>query len=132
MQSTQLSGIARRFLRGEVGTVERLNLLLFMHWHVTRWWSAEMLVDELKMPPHVVQSHLEHLSARNLLDVRVTESVIYRYHPGREELTQLVEEIARAHYLHRNELTAMLVGHSTESARLFADAFKLRKGKRDG
>jgi predicted ArsR family transcriptional regulator len=121
----------RRFLTDDVGTVERLNLLLFLHRHPSRWWAAQALAAELEMPADAVQLHLEHLSARNLLDVRITESVIYRYLPAREELSELVEEVARAHYLHRDAVVAVLASRLT-GARLFADAFQLRKGKQDG
>jgi len=131
--STPLSDAARRFLTDAVGSVERLNLLLFLHRHAARWWAAPALAEELEMPADTVQSHLEHLGARNLLDVRIAESVIYCYQPGREELSALVEEVARAHYLHRDEIVAALAPRLAGSARLFADAFQLRKGKkRDG
>jgi hypothetical protein len=128
----QLSDAVRRFLTDAVGSVERLNLLLFLHRHATRWWAAQALAAELEMPADTVQTHLEHLSARNLLDVRIAESVIYCYKPGREELSALVEEVARTHYLHRDGVVAVLTPRLTGSARLFADAFQLRKGKRDG
>jgi hypothetical protein len=122
----------RRFLTDAVGSVERLNLLLFLHRHAARWWAASALAAELEMPADTVQSHLEHLCARNLLDVRIAESVIYCYQPGREDLSELVEEVARMHYLHRDAVAAALAGRLAGSARLFADAFQLRKGKRDG
>jgi predicted ArsR family transcriptional regulator len=127
-----LSDAVRRFLTDDVGSVERLNLLLFLHRHAARWWAAKALAAELEMPADTVQSHLEHLSARNLLDVRIAESVIYCYKPGREDLSQLVEELAQAHYRHRDAVVAVLTCRPAESARLFADAFQLRKGKPDG
>jgi hypothetical protein len=127
-----LSDAARRFLTDDLGSVERLNLLLFMHRHAAKWWAAETLAAELDMPADAVQSHLEHLGTRNLLDVRIAESVIYWYKPGREELSQLVEEVARAHYLRRDAVVAVLARRPAESARLFAEAFQLRKGKHDG
>lgn len=132
MTQVPLSDAVRRFLTDAVGSVERLNLLLFLHRYAARWWAAQALAAELEMPADIVQTHLEHLSARNLLDVRIAESVIYCYKPGREELSALVEEVARAHYLHRDDVVAVLAPRLTGSARLFADAFQLRKGKRDG
>jgi hypothetical protein len=119
----------RRFLTDQIGSVERLDLLLFLHRHATRWWAAQTLAGELEMPADAVQSHLEHLSARNLLDVRVAESVIYCYQPGREDLAQLVEEVARVHYRHRDALLAVLARRTSDTARLFADAFQIRKDK---
>ncbi len=133
MTTSPLSDAVKRFLTDDVGSVERLNLLLFLRRHATRWWAAHTLAAELEMPAGTVQSHLEHLSARNLLDVRITESVIYCYKPGREDLSQLVEELAQAHYRHRDAVVAVLAHRLTDNGRLFADAFQLRKGKkRDG
>lgn len=131
MTRATIPDAVRRFLTDEVGSVERLDLLLFLQRHPTRWWAAQTVAAELEMPADAVQSHLEYLSARNLLDVRVAESVIYCYNPGREDLSQLVEDVARAHYRHRDELVAVLTRRATGSARLFADAFQLRKDKRD-
>jgi len=121
----------RRFLTDQIGSAERLDVLLFLYRHAARWWAAQALAAELEMPAAAVESHLEHLSARNLLDVRVTDSVIYCYEPSREDLSRLVEEIARTHYKHRDALLAVLVHRGSDSSRLFADAFQLRKEKRD-
>lgn len=131
MTNAEIPDTVRRFLIDEIGSAERLDLLLFLHRQGTRWWAAEALATELGMPAAAVQSHLEHFSARNLLDVRVAESVIYCYKPSREDLSRLVEEVARAHYRHRNALLAVLAHRASESARLFAEAFQLRKDKRD-
>lgn len=130
MTQAPLSDAVRRFLTESIGSVERLNLLLFLHRHAARWWAAQALAEGLEMPADIVQTHLEHLSARNLLDVRIAESVIYCYKPGRDELAALVEEVARAHYLHRDDVVAVLAQRRAGNARLFADAFQLRKGKK--
>jgi hypothetical protein len=132
MSRAALSDTAQRFLTDQVGSVERLDLLLFLYRHAARWWGAQALTGEVEMAADAVQLHLDHLSARNLLDVRIAESVLYRYHPARDELARLVEEIARAHFLHRNDVVALLTRRASGSARLFADAFQIRKGKRDG
>jgi hypothetical protein len=127
-----LSEAAQRFLVHQIGSVERLDLLLYLYRNAARWCSAETLSNELSMPAPTVQPHLEHLSARNLLDVRLAESVLYRYQPGREELSALVEEVTQAHYHHRDEVVAVLTRPAADPARLFAEAFQFRKGKRDG
>lgn len=101
-----------------------------MHRHATRWWSAEKLAAEVEMSADAVQAHLEHLSARNLLDVRIVGSVIFCYKPGGEDVVRLVEAAAQAHYFHRDAVVAVLAGRPAGSARLFAEAFQLRKGKK--
>lgn len=132
MTRPALSDTLQRFLTGDIGSVECLDVLLFLYRHATRWWGAQTLAAELEMPAGALQLHLEHLSAHNLLDVRITESVIYCYRPARSDLSQLVDDIARAHYLQRDAVMTVLTGRASESARLFAEAFQIRKGKRDG
>jgi hypothetical protein len=119
-------------LTRDIVSVERLDVLLHMHRHAMRWWGAQTLAAELEMPADTLQAHLEHLSTRNLLDVRIAKSVIYCYKPGREDLSRLVDDVARAHYFNRDAVVAVLTGKTSASAKLFADAFQLRKGKRDG
>ena len=131
-QDSLLSEATRRFLLDRVVTVERLNVLLLLHRHANRWWDAPALASELEMPAEAVQLHLEHLSARSLLDVRIAESVIYCYKPAGEELAKNVEEATRAHYYHRDAVAAVLSNRPGDTARLFADAFRLRKDKQDG
>lgn len=115
----------------DIASVECLDVLLFLYRNGTSWWAAEKLADLLDMPALTLQAHLEHLSARNLLDVRIAESTIYCYKPGREELSRLVEAVAQAHYRHRDSVVAVLTGRPPEAARLFAEAFNLRKDKRE-
>lgn len=131
-QESLLSDAARRFLLDDVVTVERLNVLLFLYRHANRWWDAPALASELEMPVEAVHSHLEHLSARNLLDVRIAESVIYCYRPAREELAKHMEEVVRVHYYHRDVVAAVLSNRPGDAARLFANAFRLRRDKPDG
>lgn len=132
MTQLSLSEAARRLLVDGVGSLERLDLLLFLHRQAARWWSAQALAGELDRPAESLQAHLDHLAARNLLDVRIAESVVYRYQPGREDLRPLVEELARANHLQRDALAMLLAQRLGESARLFANAFQLRRDKRDG
>jgi hypothetical protein len=122
----------QRFLTGEIVSVERLDVLLFLHRHTTRWWTAEKVADELEMPAEAVHSHLEHLSTRNLLDVRIADSMLFCYKPAREDLSRLVEDLAEAHYRRRDTVVRVLTGQPADGARLFAEAFHFRKGKKDG
>ena len=84
------------------------------------------------MPLNAAQAHLEHLSTLNLLDVRVAESVIHCYKPVTEDLARLVDQVADAHYHHLDAIANLLANKPSGDVRLFADAFRLRKGPRDG
>lgn len=133
MTESVLPDAVRHFLVEDIASVERLDLLLFLYRHAKRWWAAQKLSGELEMPEDAVQSHLEYLSARNLLDVQIAESVIFCYKPGSEELSRLVEAVARLHYQQRDAVVSVLTGQQPAGgARLFAEAFNLRKGRRNG
>lgn len=127
-----MSEAARRLLVDGVGSLERLDLLLFLQRQAARWWSAQALASELRLPAERLQSHLDHLAAGNLLDVRIAELVVYRYQPGRDDLAAQVEELERESHRHRDAVAMLLAQRRGESARLFADAFRLRREKRDG
>lgn len=133
MTQSVIPDAARHFLTDAIVSVERLDVLLFLYRHAKRWWEAQKLSSELEMPADAVQAHLEHLTARNLLEVRIAESVIFSYNPVSEELSRLVETVATTHYRHRDAVVSVLTGQPpADSARLFAEAFHFRKGKRNG
>jgi hypothetical protein len=127
-----LPAAVERFLRQQIVSFERLGVLLLMRRHTSRWWSAHTVALELEMPVEAAQAHLEHLGTCNLVAVRVAESVLYRYEPGTDELAQVVERVADAHYHQRDAMAKVLALAPSEGIRLFADAFRLRRGPRDG
>jgi hypothetical protein len=102
-----------------------------MRRHVERWWGAQHLAEELSMPADTAQTQLERLSARNLLDVRIAESVIYRYHPGTDWLAALVDDVSRAHYADRQTVRDLVSGARRGTSQ-FADAFRFRRDTPDG
>jgi hypothetical protein len=64
--------------------------------------------------------------------VRIAQDVLYQFSPGTPALRQLAEDVAQAHYGDRNVVAAVLASTISESARRFADAFRLRKDNEDG
>lgn len=132
MTAPQLTESARRFLRDDIGSLERLDVLLLMQHHPARWWTAAALAAEVRIPPPQVEESLNVLGRRNLLNVRVAEDVLYRFDPGTAALRQLVEEIVEAHYVNRGAVATCLSAPPASDARRFADAFRLRKDPHDG
>jgi hypothetical protein len=127
-----LPATVERFLRQKIVSFERLGVLLLTRRDTSRWWSAHSVALELQMPVEAAQAHLEHFGTCNLLDVRVAESVLYRYEPGTHELAEVVDGVAEAHYNQRDAIVKILAQTPSEGIRLFADAFRLRRDPRDG
>lgn len=119
-----LSPQANKFLREGVRSLLELDVLLLLHRDDNRWWSAEQLVQELRVRPEAAGSTLETLAARNLLDVRIGSTLTYRFAPVELPLRVTVGEIATDPYAARE---LMMGADIATAARRFADAFKLRK-----
>jgi hypothetical protein len=131
MVNSAISASVRRFLRQDIASPECLYVLLLMRRHMERWWEAQQLAKELSLSAETVQTQLERLSVRNLLDVRIAESVIYRYHPGTDWLATLIDDISRAHDADHQNVHDLVSG-TQRGVSLFADAFRFRKDKCDG
>jgi hypothetical protein len=131
MERHQLTDAARQFLIDAIGSLERLDILLLMQHHAERWWTSLALATELRIPAEQVEAGLHALGRHNLIGVRLAEDVVYRYDPGTPLLRQLVDDIVNAHYADRHCVAAIVSSHAAGSARLFADAFRLRKGSTD-
>lgn len=132
MNAPQLTESAQRLLRDDIGSLERLDILLLLYQHEGRWWTVAALATELRMSPVQVEEDLNGLGRCNLINVRVAEHVLYRFDPGTPALRQLIEEIVEAHYANRSAVAAIVSGPRDHNARLFADAFRLRKDPHDG
>jgi hypothetical protein len=119
-----LSRDLRAFIAQDVVTVEQMEVLLLL-WHGRdRWWSAGEVAERLHLSEPAVRQWLENLSGR-FLDVRLGESLCYRFAPGNGEREKRVEELALACEEHRTEVMSLLL--SSRAARAFAEAFRLKK-----
>ena len=69
---------------------------------------------------------MDHLAAHNLLDIRITADVRYRFRPGTEDLQTAAREFADQ-YRTRPLPLLELVSGTRRSIRDFADAFRIRR-----
>jgi hypothetical protein len=132
MARSPLSEATRQFLREAIGSVERLDILLFLQRHAERRWTLPALADAVRMPEPLVEASLDRLASGNLVDVRIAQEILYQYSPGTNDLRQLITDVVQAHYRDRRGVIAVVASPVSESARLFADAFRLRRPTRDG
>lgn len=120
----------RRFIERRIDNIEQLEILLLLHRLGERSWSAEEVAEALRVTPRAAARHLEALTGRNLLDVRLGDEVRYRFAPAVPKLTTETKALADCYRERRSEVVA-LVAATRRSLRDFSDAFRI-KGKRDG
>jgi hypothetical protein len=82
-----------RLIARHVDSVGALDLLLLLHAHGDRDWSADELCEALRCPEGWVVEEIVRLEALDLLEEVIPRH--YRYRPGRD-FGPAVDEIARA------------------------------------
>lgn len=114
----RLSPRASEFLREFIKSVHELDMILVLHRDPSRWWSAEQIAEELSMRADVAARALEALAGRNLLDVRVGETLAYCWVPlhDHDHVFEAVREIAMES-LHARELVLLSSSNVSRFAR---------------
>lgn len=116
------------FARSHIGSTEELRIFILCVDHPDRWWSAAAAARELTVTPLLARQGLEQLARGNLLDIRITDDVRYRFRPGTPELESTA--LAFADAFRRDPVTIVqFVSRSArrDSLRDFADAFRIRR-----
>ena len=107
-------------------------MLLLLRSEPARWWNVELVAATLRISAPSAGQALEDLGRGNLLDVRVGETLAYRFAPLNSAIADTIGEIAALHYGSRDVLLGALPGvaRSATAARRIADAFRMTIRKR--
>jgi hypothetical protein len=124
---------ARRVLESCIDSILQLDLLATMVAARDRYWGAETVASEFGVELAVAASDLEALGRRNLLDVRISTSLKYRFAPGSEQLLSDIVHLLTVYRRYPVPIRAVIADKArTQPIRDFADAFDLRKRERRG
>jgi hypothetical protein len=127
LNNHRLTAEVRAFVRDHLRSLEQLELLLLLLEDETRWWSAEAAARELWTSAAAAAARLEEMSKRNLLGVRISDQLYFRYAPVSPTLDAAVRETARAYKEKPVAVAAAIHSQPVDEIRAFADAFRLRK-----
>jgi len=128
----QLPPSVRGFLAAYIVSIEQLETLLLVQREPERWWSAEMVAAELRSSTGASAERLEEMASKNLLDVRISDDLFYRYAPVSPSLAEAVLETARAYKESPVAVTTVIYSRSLDEIRGFAEAFRIRKRREEG
>lgn len=127
MSSQELAPAVLAFLSDHIGNLEQLHLLLRFVQSPDRWWDVPTAVRELGLGHQEAQQTLDHLARHNLLDIRTTGDVRYRFRPGTEALQAAALAVAEAFRQQPLAVMNAITGGDRRSIRDFADAFRIRR-----
>ena len=117
-----------QFARTYLHSVEDLQVFILCVDHRQRWWDATSIARALSITESRARRILDQLARANLLDIRISDAVRYRFEPGIQELEQ--QAVAFAVAYHNNPAGVVkLIARSTvsDSVRDFADAFRIKR-----
>jgi hypothetical protein len=77
---------AREFFAQHVGALDELALLLMLLTSTARWWTAGPIGQHLGITEARAGQILERFASANLLDIKITEDICYRFQPGTPDL----------------------------------------------
>ena len=130
MTERRLSESADQFLHSRIGSMLHLEILLLLRRDVQQWFIPAALAAALRVSVDSTERALELLGAANLIDVKIGNSLAYRFAPIDEGVRPLIDEMATLHYEDRQALEAVLATRrGAGAARAFADAFRLPRKK---
>lgn len=75
-----------RFADAYLSSLEELQGLTLCMEHRERWLDAPAVAEMLGIPRRTSRGALDHLAGCNLLDIRISGELRYRFRPGTPEL----------------------------------------------
>jgi hypothetical protein len=124
-----LGGAVTAFVDSHILSVDDLRIFFACADNPDRWWSSTALGRELGVAERIARATLERFAQQNLLDIRISDDVRYRFQPGTGQLEAAASAFAAA-YRRDPALVVQYVARSaaeTDSLRDFADAFRIRR-----
>lgn len=115
-----LSPELRALISRSIASVEHVEILLLLHRAIDRVWTPEEISVELRRAPKSVEGRLRDLTRSRLVEPGAGG---YRYRHGNHDHT--VDELEREYEQRRVRLIEAIFSGPIDSARTFADAFRL-------
>jgi hypothetical protein len=117
---------AESFIAAYVGSVEELEIVLLLHAHPRRAWSAEGVANELRLDASSAAERLAEFARKGLVS---HDTSGFTYTPPDTKAREGLAALARIYPTRRNAVIRLIFSRPNEKVQTFADAFRLRKDK---
>lgn len=130
----QIPRAARDLIIERIHSIEALEVVVALHERKERAVPTRELCATLRISPSSAESALQELCSGGLV---VCEPDSARYQPSSRELDAAVESLVDAYARHRVETLVLISKNAigrvrNDALRIFAEAFRVRKGNDDG
>jgi hypothetical protein len=121
----------RDFVARFLPDVEHLEAFIILQRNPARSWNASDLSAELRIPESSAEAVLERLASDNFLDVKISNEILYRFSPATAEREAASAQCAAVYQRERIAMTNFVMSGTLGPMRDFAEAFRIKKGKRN-
>lgn len=97
-----------RFAAAILPSIDQLQVLVLFVEGRDRWYDAARIAKLLSIPLDAARAALDHLARHNLLDIRVTGDVRYRFRPGRADLETQATALVEMYRRHPQEILKLI------------------------
>jgi len=121
--------IVRSFIAQHLDSVLEVEILLLLYQTRPRHWSAEEVVERLRIDPAWAVGQLGRLCDHGLLRCEPGPPPTFAYAPASAESDAAVAALDRAYADRRVSVIELIFAKPLDKIRSFADAFRIRKDK---
>jgi hypothetical protein len=132
MSDKGLSEDVKKFITEHINSLEQLEILLLLHRHQEKEWTAQEVSQELRLSPASAAMRLADLQTRGLLVVRESPDLFYQYQPQKSDFAPTVDSLAELYPDYRFTVINLIFSKPLDKIQTFADAFKFREDKDNG
>jgi len=125
MAKQPISEGLKSFVKEEIQTVLKLEVLLLLHNQQPRSFTAAEVANELGFENEETQYQLTALEAIGVLVESTADKPKYRYHPLNAKLRSLVDQLAVSYSEQRVPILSIILADHSDRTRLFAQAFRI-------
>jgi hypothetical protein len=117
----------RTFISDHIRHLDDFAVLCTLMGDTAQWWGTQRVASALAISEADARSSLEHFAKMNLLEIKVTDEVRYRYEPGEADLAARAAACYAAYRARPIDILRLIHGSGRRSFRDFADAFRFRR-----
>jgi len=123
MFKQQISESVKRFVREQIKTVPKLEVLLLLHREHSRSFTPAEVAKEVGLETDSASEQLTALEAIGLIERNLNKSN-YQYHPANKKLGSMVDRLAIAYPKQRVPILSAILAEEPHKVRRFVEAFK--------
>ena len=125
MAKQHISEGVKRFIREQIQTAPKLEVLLLLHREQSRPFTPAEVANELGFDNETAREQLTALETIGLVEAKKEK---YRYHPVNATLASIVDRLAVAYPKQRVPILSAILAEDRNKVRRFVEAFKLARG----